>query len=155
MKHPVIPNITGPVYHTEKPYRKGELPVHMLIPDTQVKKGVPMEHLEWAGKWAAEQKPDVIVHIGDHADMPSLSTYDVGKKDYEGRRYNDDIAAAIEGMQLLLAPIRAEQARLRNNKQKEWNPRLVLTLGNHEHRILRAINADPKLEGTIGLNDLR
>ena len=87
--------------------------------------------------------------------MASLSTYDVGKKDYEGRRYNDDIAAAIEGMQLLLAPIRAEQARLRNNKKKEWNPRLVLTLGNHEHRILRAINADPKLEGTIGLNDLR
>ena len=154
MRKVPIPNITGPVYHTEKPYRR-DLPVHMVIPDTQVKKGVPLEHLRWAGQWAAEKKPDVIVHIGDHADMPSLSTYDVGKKSYEGRRYADDIDAAVEGMVLFLAPIREEQARLRAGKRKEWNPRLVLTLGNHEHRIIRAIESDPKLEGTVGLDDLR
>lgn len=134
-------------------YRRDK-PVHLVIPDTQVKPGVPMEHLSWAGRWAAEKKPDVIVHIGDHADMPSLSSYDIGKKNYEGRRYREDIDAAKLGMQLFLEPIRAEQARLRVNKQKEWNPRLVITLGNHEDRINRAINNDPKLEGLISTDDL-
>ena len=52
---------------------------HMVIPDTQCKPGVPMEHLTWAGQYAVEQKPDVIIHIGDHWDMPSLSSYDKGK----------------------------------------------------------------------------
>ena len=65
-----------------------------VIPDTQVKKGVPIDHLLYAGKYIAEKKPDVIVHIGDHWDMPSLSSYDKGKKSFEGRRYKDDISLA-------------------------------------------------------------
>lgn len=130
------------------------LPTHMIIPDTQVKPGVPLEHLRWAGQWAAEKKPDVIVHIGDHADMPSLSSYDKGKRSFEGRRYTDDIEAAKEGMRMFLEPIRAEQARLRKNKGKAWNPRLIITLGNHEQRIERAIEDDAKLEGLISLDDL-
>ena len=59
---------------------------HMIIPDTQVKPGSSFEHLKWAGQYAVEKKPDVIVHIGDHWDMPSLSSWDVGKKSFEGRR---------------------------------------------------------------------
>ena len=134
---------------------KGGLPTHMVIPDTQVKPDVPTDHLQWAGQWAAEKKPDVIIHIGDHADMPSLSSYDVGKKSFEGRRYTDDISSAIAGMQRFLAPIRAEQERLRRRNLKQWNPRLVITLGNHEQRIERAIENDPKLEGLISLDDLQ
>ena len=48
----------------------------LVIPDTQVKPGVNTDHLEWAGHYAVKMKPDVIVHIGDHWDMPSLSSYD-------------------------------------------------------------------------------
>ena len=57
----------------------------MVIPDVQCKEGVDISHLEWIGKYAAEKKPDVIVCLGDFADMPSLSTYDIGKKSFEGR----------------------------------------------------------------------
>ena len=128
---------------------------HMVIPDTQVKPGCPIDHLKWAGQYAANKKPDVIVHIGDHWDMPSLSHYDKGTKSFEGRRYTKDIAAGIEGMEAFLAPIRAEQRRLKVNKHKQWNPRLVFTLGNHENRITRAIESDPKLDGLIGFSDLR
>ena len=127
---------------------------HMVIPDVQVKPGVPMQHLRAAGLWAAEKKPEVIVCIGDFADMPSLSTYDKGKRSFEGRRYSEDINAAHEAMGLLTAPIVNEVKRLQKNKQKAWNPRLVLTLGNHEFRIERAINDDPKLEGWISTDDL-
>tara|TARA_B110000977_G_scaffold182449_1_gene244113 strand:- start:1924 stop:2685 length:762 start_codon:yes stop_codon:yes gene_type:complete len=128
---------------------------HMVIPDTQVKPGCPIDHLKWAGQYAVDKKPDVIVHIGDHWDMPSLSHYDKGTKSFEGRRYTQDIAAGIAGMEEFLAPIRAEQRRLKVNKHKQWNPRLVFTLGNHENRITRAIESDPKLDGLIGFSDLR
>tara|TARA_R110000782_G_scaffold81312_2_gene160721 strand:+ start:1496 stop:2257 length:762 start_codon:yes stop_codon:yes gene_type:complete len=128
---------------------------HMVIPDTQVKPGCPIDHLKWAGQYAAKKKPDVIVHIGDHWDMPSLSHYDKGSKSFEGRRYTKDIAAGIEGMEAFLAPIRAEQRRLKVNKHKQWNPRLVFTLGNHENRIKRAVESDPKLDGLIGFKDFR
>ena len=82
---------------------------HVLIPDTQVKKGVALDHLRWAGEYCVEHKPEVIVHIGDHADMPSLSSYDKGKRTAEGKRVNEDIEAAIKGMEVLLRPIYEEQ----------------------------------------------
>jgi hypothetical protein len=97
----------------------------------------------------------VIVHIGDHADMPSLSEYDKGKKSYEGRTYKADIEASIESMELFLAPIRREQNRRVVNKKKQWNPRLIFTMGNHENRINRAIESDRKLEGLISTEDLK
>jgi hypothetical protein len=66
----------------------------------------------------------------------------------------DDINAAKEAMQAFLAPIREEQQKLIDNHRPRWNPRLVLTLGNHEARITRAVNDDPKLEGLIKIEDL-
>ena len=126
---------------------------HFIIPDCQTKEGVPLEHLTWAGKYCAEKHPDVIINIGDFADMPSLSSYDVGKKDFEGRRYTKDIAATKKAMDLFMAPIRREILRTSKTKAP-WKPRFVLTLGNHEDRINRAVNNDPKLEGLISAKDL-
>ncbi len=128
---------------------------HMVVPDTQVKPGVPLDHFRWAGEYAAEKKPDVIVHIGDLADMHSLSSYDIGKKCYEGRTYRDDIEVALLAQELFFAPIRREIQRTKKNRKRSWNPRFVITLGNHEDRINRAIEGDRKLEGTIGLHDLK
>lgn len=118
---------------------------HGVIPDCQVKDGVPLDHLTWAGKYLADKQPEVIVMIGDFADMPSLGAYDIGKKTFEGRRYRKDIDAAKRGMDLLMKPIA---------QSRQYDPRLVLTLGNHEDRILRVVEADPKLEGVLSLNDL-
>ena len=128
---------------------------HLIIPDTQVKRGVDLSYLEWIGKYIVDKKPDVIVQIGDFADMPSLSSYDVGKKSFEGRRYKDDIEAAKEAMDILLEPMREYNARCRKDKKKQYRPRMVLTLGNHEQRIERAVEGDSKLDGTLGTDDLR
>jgi predicted MPP superfamily phosphohydrolase len=108
---------------------------HLVIPDTQVKPGISLDYLRWIGQYAAEKKPDVIVMIGDFADMPSLSSYDVGKKSFEGRTYKADVRAVRKGMETLLAPIRKEQKDMAKAKKKIWKPKMVLTLGNHEHRI--------------------
>jgi hypothetical protein len=128
---------------------------HLIIPDTQVKPDVDLSYLEWIGQYIVEKKPDVLIQIGDFADMPSLSSYDVGKKSFEGRRYKDDIKAAVEGMDILLAPLRDYNEKCRKDKKKQYRPRMVLTLGNHENRIDRATEGDPKLYGTIGIDDLR
>lgn len=125
---------------------------HLVIPDCQVKPGVPTEHLSWIGNYICEKQPDVIVCIGDFADMPSLSSYDVGKKSFEGRRYKADIESARAAMGLLLAPIK--EMNKKRNQQRRYKPRMVMTLGNHEERILRAIENDPKLDGTISIDDL-
>ena len=126
----------------------------MVVPDCQVKPGVALDHLFAAGQYAAAKKPDVIVNIGDFADLESLSSFDVGKRQFEGRRYKNDIEVAREAMDLFMAPIRAEQNRQRTNKEKIWKPRLVLTLGNHEQRILRAVDDNAKFEGMLSMEDL-
>ena len=127
---------------------------HLFIPDVQAKEGVPMEHLSWIGKYILDKKPDVIIQIGDFADMPSLSSYDKGKKCFEGRRYTKDIEAARTAMDLLLAPMKSYNNKQREFKKKQYTPRMVLTLGNHERRIEKAVDAQAELEGLISYDDL-
>jgi hypothetical protein len=117
---------------------------HCVIPDCQVKEGVPIEHLEWIGNYIVDKKPDVVICIGDFWDMPSLSSYDKGKKSFEGRRYRKDIEAGNKGMDMLMTPL----------AKADFHPRLVFTMGNHEHRVVRAIENDAILDGTIGLEDM-
>jgi len=127
----------------------------LVIPDCQVKEGVPLEHLTWAGKAIVDYKPDVVVNLGDFADMPSLSSHDVkGSKYFEGLRYKKDIEAAKDAMKLLLAPLREAQKAQKESKHKVYKPRMVMTLGNHENRIDRAVNNNPTLEGLISVEDL-
>jgi hypothetical protein len=126
----------------------------VVIPDTQVHAGVDISYLNHISQYICEKKPDYVVHIGDHWDMPSLSSYDFGKRQFEGRRYRTDVDAGNYGMDVLTQPIVDEVARLERNKKKRWNPKLHFLLGNHENRISRAVDNDAKLEGAIGLHDL-
>jgi hypothetical protein len=127
-----------------------------VIPDIQAKPGVPLDHCTWAGRACVKYKPDVIVQLGDVWDMPSLNSHvDSGSLEAEGRRVRDDIEAGNEAFRLLNAPIDAEIARTAKGKGERWKPRRVFLMGNHEDRITRAINADPKLAGIIGLDMLQ
>lgn len=112
---------------------------HLIIPDTQVKPGVSIDHLHWIGRYIAERAPDVVVMLGDWWDMESLSEYDRGKKSFEGRRYLADVESGNRGLELL------EQG-MGSFKPK----RKIMLRGNHEERILRAIEVEPRLEGALG-----
>ena len=97
-----------------------------------------------AGEYIATQEPDVIIHAGDHYDMASLSSYEQrGSKYFEGKRYLADIAAGNEGWERL-------EEGLQKRSVPSWTPRRDYLLGNHEQRIERAVQADPRLEGVIG-----
>lgn len=129
---------------------------HLLIPDCQVKEGDPVDHLTALGNYIVEKKPDVIINIGDFADMASLSSFEKpGSKYFEGKSYKQDINSARHGMNMLLNPMRVYNNKMAYQKRKQYHPRMVLTLGNHEHRITRAINDDPTGIGSIiSLQDL-
>lgn len=128
---------------------------HFVLPDCQIRPGDDLYFLQKIGEYLVAKQPDVLVCLGDFADMPSLSSYDVGTKRFEGQRYVKDIAAAKEGMATLLNPIEDYNARQRKNGKKQYKPDMVLTLGNHEHRIERAVNLDPKLDGVLSIKDLQ
>jgi len=127
---------------------------HLVIPDCQVTPDTPTDHLEWIGKFILEKKPDVIINLGDFADMESLSSYDKGKLQYEGRRYKKDITASKQAMQRLLQPIEDYNVSRVKNKRKQYKPRKVLTIGNHEYRIERAIQDNSYMDGFMGVGDL-
>lgn len=127
---------------------------HMVIPDIQAKPGVSLDYLKWIGQYIIAKKPDILICIGDFADMPSLSSYDKGKKSFEGRRYKADIQSAKDAMDLMLAPMREYNKRQKDGHHKQYTPRMVLTLGNHEERIMRVSEYAPELEGVVGYDDL-
>lgn len=127
---------------------------HLFIPDCQVRPGVDISYLSWLGQYVIDNKPEVIVFIGDFADMESLSSYDKGKKSFEGRRYKKDVDACREGLDLFFAPINEYNERRKENKKSRYRPRIVMTLGNHEDRIDRAANNSPELEGVLSIDDL-
>lgn len=107
-----------------------------IIPDAQVRPGVPTDHIPAAGRYVADKQPDLIVCIGDWWDMPSCSDHDKpGSVDAEGKRYKNDIAAGCDAMEKFLEPIA---------KIKGYEPRMIFTLGNHEDRIARAYRNNPQ-----------
>lgn len=123
--------------------------IHVVIGDTQVKPGVPTQHLSWIGRYIADQfvgQDVALIHLGDHWDMPSLSSYDQGKKAIEGKRYVEDVQAGNAAFALLDEPIAKVTGR--------WKPEKHFLLGNHEDRITRACNDAAHLDGKLSLDDL-
>lgn len=117
----------------------------LVVADTQCKSEEDLEYMLWIGHYIAEKQPDVIIHIGDHYDLPSLSSYDKGKASAEGRRLAKDIEAGNIGFEYL---------NMAMQKHKDYNPRKIFCVGNHEHRLDRYIEDNPELIGTLGVDKL-
>jgi hypothetical protein len=131
---------------------KIKVPAHGLriavIPDLQARRGVPLDHVKWAGQYIARQQPDVVVIGGDWWDMPSLSTWSPpGNLDKWNSTYKNDVDAGI-----------AARETLENELAKApgYDPAKEEFEGNHEDRIDRAIIANPnQLYGMISKKDLK
>lgn len=119
---------------------------HLIIPDSHAHPDFHNKRAEWLGGLIADIKPDVVINIGDVADMPSLSSYDKGTKGFIGRNYKADITSAVDFEDRLWTVVRRQKKRL---------PLRIKLHGNHEQRIGRAINASPELEGAISYDDLQ
>lgn len=135
------------------------MPVHVVIPDTQVKPGVPTAHLTWIGQYIVDhfagRSGVKLIHLGDHWDMPSLSSYDKGKKAMEGRRVMADFAAGNEGFLQLNEPLIEYNKQRAAAHRAQWHPEEKHFIrGNHEQRVERAIEADAQLEGILGYDKM-
>ena len=139
-------------YVDEKPKKRSI--THLIIPDCQTKDGVSFEFLKWIGEYLVKKRPDVVVNLGDFADMPSLSSWDKGKQSHEGQNVLRDISATKRAMTILLKPLRDLQAQQLADGEEVYEPRLVMLYGNHCDRITRHVENNPELFGFLSLDSL-
>lgn len=122
--------------------------VHLILPDQHSHPDFNNDRADLVGKLIADIKPDVVVNMGDTADLASLSSYEKGKASFQGRSYQRDIESHLNFQERVWEPIR---------KLRRKMPRRVVLEGNHEHRIKKALDYDPQLRGDkygLSFNDL-
>jgi hypothetical protein len=119
----------------------------VIIADTQTKDGSPTIHLEALGRFIWDKKPGYVIHIGDHWDLPSLSTY-ASKIAQEGQRLYDDLQSGNDAFDLIM-----KESKMRNfiGKKKQYSPNKKFLKGNHEFRLERYINEHPVLAGCFDI----
>lgn len=118
----------------------------LILPDSHARPGVNNRRFEWLLKYLKDTQPDMLLCLGDLADMPSLSSYDGSaltgngrrKGSFDGRTINADLAAANQALFTLGL----------------WKGKKVFLMGNHEARIDRAVDNVPELRGTLSTDDL-
>lgn len=128
---------------------------HLVIGDPHAGPDISNERFDWLGNLILHRRPDVVVCMGDFADMPSLSSYDRGKKSFEGRRFNNDVAAVHDALRRINEPVRRHNAAKAKNRKSQYRPRMIMLGGNHdEARIDRTVQLHPELDGTISVDQL-
>lgn len=122
----------------------------LVIPDTQVRAGVPIDHIKAAGNYIVKHKPDHIVVGGDWWDMPSLSRFNTNLES-EGLRLKADLDAGDDAMMALMMPIINYNVKRKSQKKGPYKPKLTYIVGNHDPqvRIPRLIEEHPILEGFL------
>lgn len=118
---------------------------HLVVPDQHAHPDFHNDRADWLGQLIADVKPDVVINIGDAADMASLSTYDKGKRSFQGRNYRADIDSHLNFQDRMWSPMK---------KLKRKMPEAYFFIGNHEQRISRAIDLSPELDGAVSLKHL-
>lgn len=120
----------------------------LVIPDAHARQSHDNKRFDALGNFIVRKRPEIVISIGDWADMPSLSTYDKGRKAAEGRRVKGDIDASVDALD-----------RVMNKVVKGYGsdklPELHITYGNHEDRIDRHVEANPELDGHLSKDALK
>jgi len=109
---------------------------HLIIPDPHSHPDHNNDRADWIGKLIKEVKPDLVMNMGDTADLPSLSSFDKGKASFHGASYAKDINAHLDFQERLWAPMK---------KSKKKRPHRVILEGNHERRINTVLEQEPHL----------
>lgn len=109
-----------------------------------------LDRFDWLGRLIIDRKPEVQVQLGDFLSVDSLSHWDMNKRlRMEGRRYWQDIDVGREALRRIAAPINTYNQHRRENKLKQYKPRIYWFEGNHEQRVGRYVEQYPELEGHL------
>lgn len=110
----------------------------LVVPDCHAHPDHHNDRADWLGQFIKETKPDVVVNMGDAADMASLSSYDKGKASFSSRSYEKDINAHLDFQERMWGPMK---------RSKKKQPYKVILEGNHEQRLKRVLDYEPHLSG--------
>lgn len=100
---------------------------------------VSNERFTWLGDLIEDVRPEYVVDLGDGADMASLNSYDTRyPKNIVAQSYEADINSYNNAQDRIWS---------RYSLKKKKRPFRIGFQGNHEHRISKALNMDPRLEG--------
>ena len=119
--------------------------MHLVIPDSHAHPDHNNDRFTWLGKLIVDLKPDVVIDIGDMADMASLCDHATAAE-IEGGRYRKDVDAALDAEERIEHEIK---------KAKKKRPRKVKCLGNHDIRAARFVEKNPRFAGVISPDDLK
>ena len=98
------------------------------------------ERFDTLGNYIFDTKPDIVIDLGDGADMRSLNSYDTNyPKVIVSQSYEQDVDVYNDSQ---------ERLRSRFKRAKKKRPFWVGMEGNHEHRIKKAVAKEPRLEGS-------
>ena len=100
---------------------------------------VSNERFDWLGNFIYDLKPDYVIDLGDGADMRSLNSYDT--------RYPQQIVTQSYEKDIECYNDAQERLRWRFRHAKRKKPYWIGLEGNHENRIKKAVQLDPRLEG--------
>lgn len=117
---------------------------HLIIGDSHAHPDHNNDRFTWLGKLIHDVKPDVVVNIGDLADMASLC-HGAKALEVEGARYEADCNASKDAQERMFYEVR---------KHKRKQPRWVWTLGNHDIRPQRFVEDHPRFEGHVKNEDI-
>ena len=133
---------------TESFEKRTKTKKHLVIGDAHAEPDQDLSRFEWLGRFALDHRPEVIISIGDWFGLTSLLTHG-SKIEKEGLRLLDDLKAGNTALQIFDAVI---QRYNRVNPDDPYHPRKVVTLGNHDARIMREASEYPALEGVLGVH---
>lgn len=110
----------------------------LLIPDPHVVAGDDLKRFYAMKAWVAARgvELDNVVCIGDLFDFEALSFHDVGQPHWYTKRFAAELECGMKAIDIM------EQI-VRNSGTSKCG--LYLTLGNHEQRFLRFVEADPRV----------
>jgi len=120
----------------------------LVIADTQIDNESPTQHLEALSRYIWKHKPETIIHIGDHWDFPSLSSY-ASSMESEGRRLYHDLEGGFKAFKLIMQHTNDKN---KSGKRVQYKPKKHFLMGNHEQRLKRFIDSHPVLEGCFDLH---
>lgn len=111
---------------------------HLIVPDQHAHPAFNNDRADWIGKLILELKPDVVINMGDAADMASLSKFDKGTGAFGSSSYAADMESHLNFQDRMWTPMKRSKKRM---------PFSVVLEGNHEHRVKRTISELPHLAG--------
>lgn len=122
------------------------------IGDCHVTDGQDLSRFNVLSEFIMEERPEVILLMGDFLTLNCLSAWDRNKrKTMEGQRYSKEVDAGNDALDRMLSGMVTYNKQRKRNRKAQYNPELVYIYGNHEDRLTRYLEGDPTFDGIVSV----